>query len=106
MNLQLASDVHLEFLERRLPETLIIESAPDAAVLMRAGDVHNCAKPVAPFADWPGLYFAGSHELPGNDGWRQVVGRHGRDDLDDRSTRPRLRLDGDDLDCSQLRIYD
>jgi len=101
MNIQLASDLHLDFLERSLRETRIIEPPPGSDILVLALDIHNGTKTVAPLADWPEPYLAGNHELPGNDGWPQVVGRHGRDDLDDRSTRTRLRLGGDNLDGSE-----
>ena len=53
MKIQLASDLHLEFLERRFPGERIIESAPGADILVLAGDIHNGTKAIAAFADWP-----------------------------------------------------
>lgn len=65
MRIQLASDLHLEFLERRFPSARIIEPVPNADLLVLAGDIHNGTKAVAMFADWPVpmLYVAGNHEF-------------------------------------------
>src|SRR5664279_4463289 len=73
MKIQLASDLHLEFLQRRFPDTRIIEPAPGADLLVLAGDIHNGIQAVAAFADWPVpvLYIAGNHEFYGNS-WEQT----------------------------------
>lgn len=73
MKIQLASDLHLEFLERRFPGERIIEPAPGSDLLVLAGDIHNGIKAVTAFADWPTpiLYLAGNHEFYGNS-WEQT----------------------------------
>lgn len=73
MKIQLVSDLHLEFLERRFPNERIIEPAPGADVLVLAGDIHNGTKAVDTFADWPVpvIYLAGNHEFYGNF-WEQT----------------------------------
>lgn len=73
MKIQLASDLHLEFLERRFPGERIIEPEPSADILVLAGDIHNGTNAVASFADWPVpiLYVAGNHEFYGNV-WEQT----------------------------------
>ena len=73
MKIQLASDLHLEFLERRFPGERIIESAPGADILVLAGDIHNGTKAIAAFADWPVpvLFVAGNHEFYGRS-WEQT----------------------------------
>lgn len=72
MNIQLASDLHLEFIEKKFPGERIIEPAPGADLLVLAGDVHNGIKAVAAFADWPVpvLYLPGNHEFYGQS-WEQ-----------------------------------
>lgn len=73
MNIQLASDLHLEFLERRFPGERIIKPAPGADILVLAGDIHNGIKAVASFGNWPVpvVYVAGNHEFYGN-AWEQT----------------------------------
>ncbi len=73
MKIQLTSDLHLEFLERRFPTERIIVPAPGADILVLAGDIHNGAKAVALFADWPVqlLLLAGNHEFYGRS-WEQT----------------------------------
>lgn len=73
MKIQLASDLHLEFLERRFPGERIIEPAPGADILVLAGDIHNGTKAVAEFAGWPVpvLYLAGNYEFYGHS-WEQT----------------------------------
>ena len=41
MRVQLASDLHLELLEREFPRERLIAPATDADVLVLAGDIHN-----------------------------------------------------------------
>jgi Icc-related predicted phosphoesterase len=65
MKLQIASDLHLEFLESRFPGYRIIEPAPGADVLVLAGDIHQGARAIELFHDWPVpvVYVHGNHEL-------------------------------------------
>ncbi len=67
MKLQLASDLHLEFLQQRWPGERIIAPAPGADLLVLAGDIANGEQAIALFADWPVpvLYLAGNHEFYG-----------------------------------------
>lgn len=64
MRIQLASDLHLECLQGRFPSATLISPAPDADLLVLAGDIHNGAAGVHAFARWPVpvLYVAGNHE--------------------------------------------
>lgn len=63
MKIQIASDLHLEFLEKQFPGYRVIEPA-DADVLVIAGDIHHSTKAIAAFADWPVpvIYVHGNHE--------------------------------------------
>lgn len=63
MKIQIASDLHLEFLERPFPGYRVIEPA-DADVLVIAGDIHRNTQAIAAFADWPVpvIYVQGNHE--------------------------------------------
>lgn len=67
MKIQLASDLHLEFLGNRAQQVRLIEPAPDADLLVLAGDIHRGTQAVEVFADWlvPVLYLAGNHEFYG-----------------------------------------
>jgi predicted phosphodiesterase len=69
MRIQLASDLHLEFLQRDFLGARVIAPAADADVLVLAGDIANGADAVDLFADWPVpvIYLAGNHEFYGND---------------------------------------
>lgn len=73
MKIQLASDLHLEFLERNFPQELLMSSATGADLLVLAGDIHQSTKAVALFADWPVpvVYLAGNHEFYGHS-WEQT----------------------------------
>lgn len=64
MKIQIASDLHLEFLEDRFPHYRIVEPT-DADVLVIAGDIHLATRAIAAFADWPVpvMYVHGNHEL-------------------------------------------
>ncbi len=64
MKIQIASDLHLEFLEDRFPGYRIVEPT-DADVLVIAGDIHRATRAIAAFADWPVpvVYVHGNHEL-------------------------------------------
>lgn len=65
MKIQLASDLHLEFLQRDLPGLRLINPVPDADVLVLAGDIGNGTQAMELFADWPVpvIYIAGNHEF-------------------------------------------
>lgn len=69
MKIQIASDLHLQFLQRAFPGELLISPHPDADLLVLAGDIAVGAKAVELFADWPVpvLYVAGNHEFYGRD---------------------------------------
>jgi len=66
MNLQIASDLHLEMLWRdpRLRGWQVVEPAAHADLLILAGDIHQGAAAVAAFVDWPVpvLLVPGNHE--------------------------------------------
>lgn len=73
MKLQLASDLHLEFLEHRFPGARLVEPAPGADLLVLAGDIHNGTKAIEAFGNWPVpvVYLAGNHEFYGR-AWEQT----------------------------------
>ena len=73
MKIQLASDLHLEFLERKFPDARIVEPAPGADILVLAGDIHNGTKAVEHFKSWPVpvVYITGNHEFYGR-AWEQT----------------------------------
>jgi len=64
MKIQIASDLHLDLLQERFPGHRVIEPAPDADVLVIAGDIHHGAGAAEAFADWPVpvVYVHGNHE--------------------------------------------
>lgn len=64
MKIQIASDLHLEFLEKRFPGCGMLEPA-DADVLVIAGDIHRHARAIQAFREWPVpvVYVHGNHEL-------------------------------------------
>src|SRR2546422_5814677 len=63
MKIQVASDLHLEFLEKKFPGYRVVEPT-DADVLIIAGDIHRNTQAIAAFADWPVpvIYVHGNHE--------------------------------------------
>ena len=67
MKIQVASDLHLEFLSR-FPGERLITPAPDADVLILAGDISNGTDAIGLFSSWPVpvVYVAGNHEFYGN----------------------------------------
>jgi predicted phosphodiesterase len=69
MRIQLASDLHLEFLQRDFLGARVVSAAAGADVLVLAGDIANGADAVDLFCDWPVpvIYLAGNHEFYGND---------------------------------------
>jgi len=68
MKIQLASDLHLELLEH-FPDELLITPAPDADVLVLAGDIADSTMCLYAFDSWPVpiVYVAGNHEFYGVD---------------------------------------
>ena len=69
LKIQLASDLHLEFLAEEFPGERFISPGVDADVLVIAGDIASGANAIALFANWPVpvLYVAGNHEFYGSD---------------------------------------
>ena len=67
MRIQLASDLHLEFLFKAAMREPTIAPALDADLLVLAGDVANGTSAIEHFHDWPVpvLYVAGNHEFYG-----------------------------------------
>lgn len=65
MHLQIASDLHLEFLKQRFPTERLIQPAAEADILILAGDICHGTDAIALFRDWPVpvLYLAGNHEF-------------------------------------------
>lgn len=65
MQIQLASDLHLEVTPRHPPFERLIKPAPDADLLVLAGDIHNGSAAIRLFSDWPVpvIYVAGNHEF-------------------------------------------
>jgi hypothetical protein len=63
MLIQIASDLHLEHVQRRFPASRVIEPAR-ADLLILAGDIHRHARAVETFRDWPTpiIYVLGNHE--------------------------------------------
>lgn len=73
MKLQIASDLHLEFLPSDWPATGLVEPHPDADLLVLAGDIHNGIRAIELFKDCPVpvLYVPGNHEFYG-EAWEDV----------------------------------
>lgn len=73
MRIQIASDLHLEFLRGRWPGQRLIVPNPLADVLILAGDICNDCEAFDAFEQWtisnpaPILYVAGNHEFYGHD---------------------------------------
>jgi len=65
VKIQVASDLHLEFVERNWPNGRLIEPVEGAEVLVMAGDIHVGTRGFNAFADWPVpvVYLAGNHEF-------------------------------------------
>jgi len=74
VRIQLASDLHLEFLRRTFPGERTISPAHQADVLVLAGDIGNGANAVELFRDWPVpvVYLAGNHEAYGST-WEATI---------------------------------
>lgn len=69
MKIQIASDLHLEFLQRDFPGETLITPHPDADVLVLAGDIASGTQVIDLFARWPVpvLHVMGNHEAYGRD---------------------------------------
>lgn len=67
MRIQLASDLHLEFLIRNFPGERLIVPAHQADVLVLAGDISHASSAIELFKNWPVpvLYIMGNHEAYG-----------------------------------------
>ena len=72
MKIQLASDLHLEFLQNQWSGERIIEPEPGADVLVLTGDIADGAQIAQLFANWPSLperiptiVVGGNHEFYG-----------------------------------------
>jgi predicted phosphodiesterase len=84
MKIQLASDLHLEFLQRDWPGERLIKPAADADVLVLAGDIAQGIDALELFKHWPVpvVYVAGNHEFYGHaiesmrDQMRVAAARH------------------------------
>ncbi len=66
MRIQLASDLHLEWLARNRPAERLVERVPGVDVLVLAGDIAKSTQALGLFADWPVrdiVYVAGNHEF-------------------------------------------
>lgn len=74
MLVQLASDLHIEHLERDFPGEPTLWPANQADVLVLAGDVGTAVNGLQQFRDWPVpvLYVAGNHEGYGGS-WYEVL---------------------------------
>lgn len=69
MKIQLASDLHLEFIHQVFPGERLITPTPGAELLILAGDIAKGAAAIKLFQDWPVpvLYVAGNHEFYGGE---------------------------------------
>lgn len=67
MKIQLASDLHLELLQRNFPGERLIAPAGGVDALVLAGDIANGTQAIDLFKNWPVpvLYLAGNHEFYG-----------------------------------------
>jgi predicted phosphohydrolase len=75
MRVQLASDLHLEFLVRDRPSVRLFGHAEGVDVLVLAGDISVGPEAIELFADWPArhvVYVAGNHEYYGGH-WESTV---------------------------------
>ena len=65
---QVASDLHLEFIQSAFPGELLLQPTLGADVLILAGDIANGVRAIECFANWPVpvLYVAGNHEFYGH----------------------------------------
>jgi predicted phosphohydrolase len=73
MQIQLASDLHLDFLQHQWPGERLIDPVPGADVVVLAGDIAGGDQAFGLFADWtspsmrlPIIMVAGNHEFYGH----------------------------------------
>ena len=68
MKIQIASDLHLDLLQKRFPGFRTIEPVAGADVLVIAGDIHHGTGALETFSDWPVpvIYVHGNHEAYGS----------------------------------------
>ena len=69
MRIQVASDLHLELVHRKLPGEMLVQPAPDAEVLVLAGDIADGLDAAKLFDAWPArhkLIVLGNHEFYGH----------------------------------------
>lgn len=71
LKLQIASDLHLEYLWRHWPGIRLVEHKKGAQALILAGDVASGTDAIQAFADWPVpvFYVPGNHEFY----WRDMT---------------------------------
>jgi predicted phosphodiesterase len=101
MKIQIASDLHLEFLQSLFPGERLISPAHGADILVLAGDIANATEAIELFKDWPVpvLYVAGNHEFYGS-AIEQV-----RADLRDAASGTSITfLDNDTADFGGVRF--
>lgn len=67
MKIQIASDLHLEWVEHQFPEAAQVSVSPEAELLILAGDIHSGTRalPVLAGLSVPVVYVAGNHESYG-----------------------------------------
>lgn len=67
MKIQIASDLHLEWVHSRFPDAAPLVPAEGAELLVLAGDIHSGDKALDAFKDWPVpvVYVSGNHEYYG-----------------------------------------
>jgi predicted phosphodiesterase len=101
MKIQLASDLHLEMLAPAFAHETLIQAAPEADLLVLAGDIHAGTRAIERFKDWPVpvLYVAGNHEFYGH-AWEPT-----RLALREACAGTRVRfLDNDRVDIAGVRF--
>jgi len=103
VKIQLASDLHLEFIDRKASGEIlrVIEPTPDVDVLVLAGDIHQGTQAIDRFRDWPVpvIYVAGNHEFY-NQRWERA-----RDDLRSACAGSNIHfLDNQDFEFNGVRF--
>ena len=74
MRIQIASDLHLDSLQAGFQQSVLLEAATAANLLVLAGDIHRGIGAVECFANWPVpvVYVSGNHEAYGGE-YAEVV---------------------------------
>jgi len=101
MKIQLASDLHLEFLQKRFPGECIIRPIHDADLLVLAGDIACGTQAIDLFKDWPVpvIYLAGNHEFYGQE-FEET-----RDELRNKAEKTAIQfLDNDAFEFEGIRF--